>query len=179
MRTRRIGYVSLLLILFAACSVVAQDRVRSSFKVRTRGLDLEISFAGKRHLFATRDQTDAAKLTETEILFAIRKGVFRYLLINVIGQSKKVRDDRQCGAGTEANLLWVKVDKTWRLVNKESVRYESCWSPTTSEDDFKIKNKRLTIEIADFRREVDSLVSCDANKPEKGLNIVETPMKKN
>lgn len=151
---------------------------KSAYKVRAKGLKLIVTYQGKAHTLNTTEQIDAAKITDTAVLFANRKDDFTYLVADVIGQSKVKQDDRQCGAGTESNLLWIKLDAAWKVADIKSVRYESCWSPTTSEEGYKIKNNALTINISDFHRDIDAIVSYNASEPEKGFIIKELAIEK-
>jgi hypothetical protein len=166
------------IILLLTSFVMAQKASKTGYKVRAGGLKLVVTYQGKPHILNTTEQIDAAKITDTEILFANRKDNFTYLVIAVGGPSKAKSDDRQCGAGEEDNLLWIKLDSKWKIEDIKSVRYESCWAPTTSDEGYKIKNNTLTIHITDFHRDVDALVSYSANEPEKGFKITELAIEK-
>src|SRR4051812_7588894 len=152
MKLFNLKYISIIAaaLLLSSSLAFAQKSSKTAYKVRAKGLRLVVTFQGKTHLLNTTEQIDAAKITDTEILFANRKADFTYLVIAVGGSSKAKSDDRQCGAGEEDNLLWIKLDSAWKITDIKSVRYESCWSPTTSDDGYKIKNNTLTIAITDF-----------------------------
>ena len=179
MKINNLKYISIVAItLLITCFAFAQKpTTKTAYKVRANGLKLIVTYQRKAHTLNTTEQIDAAKVTNTEILFANRKENFTYLVVDVIGQSKAKQDDRQCGAGTESNLLWIKLDSAWKVADIKSVRYESCWSSTTSDDGYKIKNKALTIEITDFHKDVNAIISYNSNEPEKGFKIIESPSK--
>ena len=180
MKINNLKYVSIVaLILLITSFAFAQKSAKSTtYKVHAKGLKLIVTYQGKAHTLNTSEQIDAAKVTDTEILFTNRKDNFTYLVVDVIGQSKAKQDDHQCGAGTESNLIWIKLDAAWKVVDIKSVRYESCWSTTTSEEGYKIKNNTLTINISDFHRDVDAIVSYNASEPEKGFIIKELAIEK-
>ena len=136
MKINQLKYISIVAItLLITCFAFAQKSpAKTAFKVRAKGLKLIVTYQGRAHTLNATEQIDAAKVTNTEILFANRKEDFTYLVVDVIGQSKAKQDDRQCGAGTESNLLWIKLDSAWKVADIKSVRYESCWSSTTSDD---------------------------------------------
>lgn len=143
---------------------------KHEYTIRARSERLIVKHKGKAHtLRLGSDKIDAAKITNAEILFANRKDGFTYLLVDVAGQSKKKSDDRQCGAGTESNLIWIKLDAAWRIIDAVSQRYESCWSGITSDDGYRIKGNLLTIEFDNFRENVTVKLSYDADAPEKGF----------
>lgn len=162
--------LTVLVLLFAVNFAFAQ---KSEYTIRARNERLLIKYKGKAHRLVLRDKIDAAKITDTKILFANRKGGFTYLVVDVSGDSKEESDDRQCGAGTEANLIWIKLDAAWKIADARSARYESCWSPTNSYDGYKIEGNLLTIEINSYRTNIDAKLSYNADEPEKGFRIEE------
>jgi hypothetical protein len=112
-------------------------------------------------------------VTDAEILFVNRKDDFTYLVIAVSGDSRDESSDRQCGAGIEANLLWIKLDSIWQTADINSVRYESCWSSVSSDEGYKIAGNNLSIEFDNFRDDLNVKMSYNAEQPEKGFQTVE------
>ncbi|HEX8368050.1 MAG TPA: hypothetical protein VF604_05880 [Pyrinomonadaceae bacterium] len=161
-------YLIVAFILFLTVNFAfAQKR---EYTIRARSEQLVVKHKGKTHtLRLGGDKIDAAKIKDTEILFANRKDGFTYLLVDVIGQSRDKQNDRQCGAGTESNLIWIKLDAAWKIVEARSERYESCWSGITSDDGYKISGNLLTVEFDNFRDDVAVKLSYDADAPEKGF----------
>lgn len=104
---------------------------------------------------------------------------FTYLLIEVCGMSKERSDDRQCGAGRECNVLWVKLDRRRKVVEARSELYESCWLPITSDDGPQTDGQRLLMEIDDLRESVRRRVGYDADRPEEGLTVKSFAMPEN
>jgi hypothetical protein len=149
----------------------AQTVEKNGFKVRLRGEQIFVKYQGGKHLLDINDKVEAAKLTDATLLFANQKDGFIYLVIDVCGQSKVVQDDRQCGAGTECNLLWIKLDSDWKIADINSVRYESCWSSITSDDGYKINSQTLFIEFDNFRDDVKTKLFYNAEQPEIGFQI--------
>jgi hypothetical protein len=162
-------YLSVVLVLFLTVSFVFGQK--SAYTIRRQKRQLVVKHQGKAHTLKLGDKIDAAKITDTKILFANRRGALTYLLIDVSGQSKEESDDRQCGAGIESNLIWIKLDAAWKIVEAQSERYESCWSATNSDDGYKINGNLLTIELNNYRRNIDAKLSYDADAPEKGFRI--------
>jgi hypothetical protein len=170
--------IFLLILCFASVLAVGQKPTKSTYKIRAKGLLLVVTYQGKAHHLATNDeQIDAAKITDTEILFANRKDGFTFLVVNVSGWSKVKQDARQCGAGVESNLLWIKLNSAWKIAEIKSVRYESCWSSIAADDGFKINGNLLNIEFDNFRDDVNIKLSYNAEQPEKGFQIEETKLK--
>lgn len=157
---------TIIVLLSAAGFAFAQ---KSEYTIRARSEQLVVKHKGKAHTLRLGDKIDAAKITSTEILFANRKGGFTYLVIDVSGQSKAKSDDRQCGAGIESNLIWIKLDAAWKIADAGSERYESCWSSITSDDGYKIKGNTLTVELDNIREDVSVKLFYNADEPEKGF----------
>ena len=161
-------YLIVVCVLFLTVNFAFAQK--SEYKIRSKNERLIVRHKGKAHaLRLGGDKIDAAKITDTKILFAARKDGYTYLLVDVTGDSKEKSDDRQCGAGIESNLVWIKLDGTWKIVESASERYESCWSGITSQDGYKINGDLLTIEFDNFREDVNVKLSYNAGEPEKGF----------
>ncbi|HEX9962080.1 MAG TPA: hypothetical protein VGB00_14185 [Pyrinomonadaceae bacterium] len=161
-------YLSVAFVLFLTINFAFAQK--SEYTIRARNERLIVKHQGKAHALALGgEQIDAAKITSAEILFASRKDDFLYLLVDVAGQSRAKQNDRQCGAGTESNLIWIKLDAAWQTVESGSERYESCWSGVTSGDGYKINGNLLTVEFDNFREDVTVKLSYNADAPETGF----------
>lgn len=143
---------------------------------RGRGSKLILKSRGKTRVLDVNEKIDAAKLDDVEILFATRRPPFTYLLVAACGSSKLLPDDRQCGAGLECNLLWIKLDGSWRIGDIKSAHYESCWTSVSSTDGYKIKNDTLEMEYSDFSRKTNYRLSYNASRPESGFTLEESAM---
>src|SRR5215217_1049216 len=91
--------IIIVMLLISSFALSAQKSPKTQYKVRAKGLKLVVTYQGKPHTLNTSEQIDAAKVTDTEILFADRKDGFTYLVVAVGGQSRENENDRQCGAG--------------------------------------------------------------------------------
>lgn len=150
---------------------------RSGIKASARGTKLVLTSQGKKHLLDVSRSIDAAKLAEVELLFATRRQDFLYLLVSVCGPSRIGSHDRQCGAGQECNLLWIKLDNRWRINDTRAVRYESCWAPVTSNEGYMVRGNILEMAYSDFREKKEYRLVYDADRPEGGFHLEESAMK--
>lgn len=166
-------------LCFSASFASGQKSSDPAYKIHTRSGGVTITFKGKAHRLNISAQTDAAKVTETELLFAAEKDGFRYLVIDVSGWSREKQNDRQCGAGIESNLIWLKLDAAWKILDAKSVRYESCWAPIELNDAFKRTKNTLFVEFENFRDRLNTKLTYNADEPEKGFQIVETKLAEN
>lgn len=168
--------IAALALLFAAPFALPQADATAGFRVRGRGRLLVVTRAGRSQRLNLGDQISAAKLEDVELLFAARRGQATYLVVAACGSSKLRPDDRQCGAGTECDLVWIRLDAGWRVADSKSLRYESCWAPVTSADGYRVGASGLELEYDDLREKVSRRVTYDPAQPEKGFRIAERPL---
>ena len=154
---------------------VSPDKV----SVRAKGRQsVVVREQGRAHTLDLTKHIDAARIEDVSAIFLTHKDGFTYLLLDVCGLSKVPPDDRQCGAGVECNVVWLKLDAGWRVQDAKSERYESCWLPITSDDGPKVEGRRMTLVIDDLREEVRREVSYDADSPEAGLTVRQSAIPK-
>lgn len=130
----------------------------------------------RAHTLNISKQIDAEHIEDASVLFLTWKDGFVYLLLTVCGLSKMPPDDRQCGAGIECNLVWLKLDERWRVQDSKSERYESCWAPITSDEGPKVTGRLLTLAYDDLRENLRHEVTYDADNPEQGLKSTTRPL---
>jgi hypothetical protein len=179
---------TILLLLLSACPPAfagarqkgarprsAPDRV----SVRAKGRQsIVVRERGRAHTLDLTKHVDAARIENASALFTTSREGFTYLLLDVCGMSKGQSDDRQCGAGIECNVVWLKLDGAWRVREAKSERYESCWSPITSDEGPKVEGRRMKVVVEDLREEVRREVSYDADDAEAGLKVRQSPIPK-
>jgi len=168
-------------LLFALCLACAAQAgagaAPQAVKVRAKGRRaVVVTERGRAHTLDLTEQIDAMRIEKVSATFLSRAGGFTYLLLDVCGLSKVPPDDRQCGAGIECNVVWLKLDAAWRVRGARNQRYESCWAPVTSDEGPKVAGRRLTLTVEDFRAEVRREVTYDADNPEAGLAVKQTPL---
>ncbi|HJR06707.1 MAG TPA: hypothetical protein VJ842_05585 [Pyrinomonadaceae bacterium] len=161
------------LFWLTAGAALAQSQAKADFKLRGKGRQFILTYRGRDHKLDVGEQIDAARLTDVALLFSSRREPYTYLVVAACGSSKLKSDDRQCGAGTECNLLWIKVDTEWRVGDSKFVRYESCWLPITSSEGYKISGSNLEIVYEDLRQKTSYRVTYNAGQPERGFQIEE------
>jgi hypothetical protein len=169
----------MVLSLFVACMLWVSVGAQGPLKVRPKGRrSVVVTERGRAHALDLSQEIDAMRIEEASALLVSRAGGFTYLVLDVCGLSKVPPDDRQCGAGVECNVVWLKLDGAWRVRGAQNQRYESCWAPITLEDKMKVEGRRLTFAVEDFRDEVRREVTYDADNPDAGLTVKQTPLPK-
>ena len=171
-------------VLFALCLACAAQAgagaaPQGAVRVRAKGRRaVVVTERGRAHTLDLTRQIDAMRIEEVSAPFLSRAGGFTYLVLDVCGLSKVPPDDRQCGAGVECNVVWLKLDAAWRVRGAQNQRYESCWAPVTSDEGPKVEGRRLTLTVEDFRDEVRREITYNADNPEAGLTVKQTPIPK-
>jgi hypothetical protein len=166
-------FAALCLYFGSAQTASAQVKV----KVRARGhTSVVVTERGRAHTLDLSKQIDAEHIEDASVLFLTRKGGFVYLVLSVCGLSRFPPGDRQCGAGIECNLVWLKLDGRWRALESKSERYESCWAPITSEEGPKVEGKLLKLVYEDLRENLRHEVTYDDERPEQGLKSATSPL---
>jgi hypothetical protein len=175
---RNISTLTLAILLLVQSSAQAQNvSGQPEIKARGRGSKLILTSRGKSHVLDIHESVDAAKLDDVSVLFVTRRPGFTYLLIAACGPSRLESNDRQCGAGIECNLLWIKLNAGWKIGDLKSVRYESCWSSITSQEGYKINGHTLRLEYSDFREKKEYKLTYDSDQPESAFVIEESAIK--
>lgn len=167
--------------LAAVAPVWAQGRAEAgAVKVRRAkaGRAVVVTERGRSHTLDLTSEIDAARIEDVSAPFLTHKDGFVYLILDVCGPSKVPSDDRQCGAGTECNLVWLRLDRSWKKVDAGAERYESCWYPVTSDGGVRVEGRRLSLEFDDLREETHCVVTYDADRPERGLSVERKPLPK-
>jgi hypothetical protein len=170
---------ALVFALCVACLSLVPAGAQGPVKVHPKGRrSVVVTEHGRAHTLDLAQEIDAMRIEEVSVTFVSRAGGFTYLVLDVCGLSKVPPDDRQCGAGTECNVVWLKLDAAWRVRGTQNQRYESCWAPITLEDQMKVEGRRLSFTVEDFREEVRREVTYDADNPEAGLTVKESSIPK-
>jgi hypothetical protein len=179
MRTKSISILALALALMIQGNARAAQKSpgQSGLRARGRGSKLVLTSRGQRHVLDVSHNIDAARLDEAKVLFATHRQDFLYLLVSACGPSRLESNDRQCGAGQECNLLWIKLDAAWRINDIKAVRYESCWAPVTSSEGYQLRGNTLEMQYSDFREKKEYKLTYDADRPESGFHVEESAMK--
>jgi hypothetical protein len=173
---KRLGFVAA--VLSALC-VTGAAVPQGPLKVRAKGRrSVVVTERGRAHALDLTGQIDAMRIEEVSAPLVSRAGGFTYLLLDVCGLSKVPAGDGMCGAGVECNVVWLKLDAAWRVHGAQNQRYESCWAPITSGEGPKVEGRRLTFAVEDLREGVRREVAYDADNPEAGLTVKQTPLPK-
>ncbi len=148
----------------------AQDSVKAT----GRGHRLILNVDGVRRTYTLSEKRVGVDMDHARVLEFQRQNGLTYALLDIDGPSNRAGGSNQCGAGQESSLVWLRL-KRWRLLEIQSVKYESCWSSIT----YAVPARRgalYTISFSDFTAMKDKTVTFDRAHPELGLVSTGHPM---
>jgi hypothetical protein len=176
---RRIFAALLFCLACVAATASAQTAaLKYGIKLRVSRRRVVVKGRGRAYSLDIWKHVEAVRIEDAREIFLTRKGDFVYLLLQVCGPSKAKPDYHECGAGTECDLIWLKLDGTWRERDAKSVRYDSCWSPIVSYDGLKVSGRTASLEFDNLRDNTQHELTYDADKPEEGLKDEASPLPK-
>lgn len=174
--------ITILLVLCFAGSAISQSNVPLGARLKLHWKDSTVYLreGDKVHELELRDHFHAMTLAEVILQSAKEAGGFIYLLLDVTGPSKWPPDSHQCGAGTESDLIWLKLDPSWKVQDSKDFRYESCWSDISADDPPKWTGDTLKVSVfsAAGGKGVSQLAIYTYKHPEDGIKVTETPADK-
>jgi hypothetical protein len=126
---------------------------------------------GAPHRVDVSNLIRAATLNTAQVLAAQRTGEVDYFVVSVSGPS---RADEPSGSsntgGTETNLLWLKL-KSWKLLDAQSMLYQSFWDSLDPIGDYHLKAGVLTIRYTNRRESTDYVLRYDSSRPDDKIAI--------
>jgi hypothetical protein len=139
-----------------------------------RGYTLILTADRTRHAYTLSETRVGVDMDQAKALEFQNKNGLTYVLLDITGPSRRNGGARQCGAGSESSLVWLRLQR-WRLLEIRAVRYYSCWF---SIDYAKPERQGTlyTISFSDFSAMKDKTVTYDRAHPELGLVLTERPM---
>lgn len=136
-----------------------------------------ITLADKKlaHTFYFEDEVDAYQIQKAKLQSAREADGFMYFLFDVTGYSlgSSPIGHGFCGSGEEKNLIWVKLDAAWHMLEKQSVLYASCTQniePHT-EDDPAWSGDVLEFSIDDYNKKETRKIEYSLKDMDKGLQV--------
>ncbi|MEO8001408.1 MAG: hypothetical protein ABI644_05990 [Arenimonas sp.] len=94
------------------------------------------------------------------------------------GPSKAQMDMHYCGAGTEANLVWLKLDKQFKLLSSSNHLVDSCFKSVeiTRTLEYTDGNGKMQGSFVSYHEMKAYEMSYDTAAPEKGIGITSKPI---
>lgn len=161
-----------LLLASAAMGQQGNTPLGARLKMHWKGDTVSFLEAGQTHDVSIKEQFQAVQLEKVILQSAKESNGFIYLLLDVTGPSKLPRDSHQCGAGNESNLIWLKLDKSWKQVDVKTFLYDSCWTDSAAMID-PPKWTGDTLKVTT----VNKVATYSYRTPDEGLKIKDDVVK--
>ncbi len=172
--------ITILLVLCAAALGQSNVPLGARLKMHWKGSTVYLREGDKEHSLDLKDQYHAVRLDQVVLQSAKEAGGFIYLLLDVTGPSKLPPDAHQCGAGTESDLIWLKLLPDWKVQDAKDFRYESCWATISADDPPKWEGDTLKVSvfIATSGKSLTQVAAYTYKHPEEGIKVTEAPADK-
>ena len=163
------------LLIPAVAAPQSNAPLGARLKMRWQGNTVTFRDGGSSHEVSIRDQFHAVRLEKMILQSAKESNGLIFLLLDVTGPSKVPGDSHQCGAGTESDLIWLKLDKDWKLLDTQNFRYDSCWSTISADDPPKWQGDTFKVTVFSVTNGAGKTMEATYTykHPEEGLKIVE------
>jgi hypothetical protein len=172
----------ILAVLVAGTGFAQQTNVPLGARLKMHWKEASVSFleGTNEHQIALRDYFHAIRLDKVTLQSAKEANGFIYLLLDVTGPSKLPPDSHHCGAGTESDLIWLKLDKDWKAQDGKTFRYESCWATVEADEPPAWQGDTLKVKVFSVSGGVSKnlLATYSYKRPDEGFKISETPADK-
>jgi len=172
-----------MLFVLAACSftLLGSDRnnnnnpVAMKLTLSWRGRAITVADKRLAHTFYFEDEVDAYQIHLAKLQSAREGDGFIYFLFDVSGYSLGPSPVGHgfCGSGEEKNLIWVKLNSEWKLVEKQSVLYVSCTQNIElhNGDEPAWSGDVLSFLIDDSGKKETHKIEYNLKEPDKGLQV--------
>jgi hypothetical protein len=171
------GVVRGLIALIAAAAALngalpAKGAAADLPQVRADGRRLMFGWhGGSPHRVDVSNLIRAVTLESAQVLAAKRSGEVDYFVVSVTGPSRADDPAIPEPGGTETNLLWLKL-KSWKLLDAQSVLYQSYWDSLDPIGDYHLINGILTIRYSSKRDSTDYVLRYDVARPENKITLM-------
>lgn len=120
---------------------------------------------GSPHRIDVSSLIRADTLDTARVLAAQRAGDIDYFVVSVSGPSRSGDATASNISGTETNLLWLKL-KSWKLLDAQSMLYQSFWDSLEPIGEYHLKGGILTIRYSNTRESTDYVLRYDSSRPD-------------
>lgn len=120
---------------------------------------------GAPHRVDVSNLIRASTLDTAEVLTAQRTGDVDYFVVSVSGPSPSVQAGSASAGGTESNLIWLKL-KAWKVLDSQSMLYQSFWDSLDPIGQYHLKGGVLTLRFSNKRESTDYMLRYDSARPD-------------
>jgi len=125
---------------------------------------------GSPHRLDISNLIRAETLDTAHVLAAQRTGDVDYFLVTVSGPSRTSVAGDSNSSGTETNLIWLKL-RSWKLLDAQSMPYQSFWNSLEPIGDYHLKGGVLTIRYTNKRENTDYVLRYDLARPDEKIAL--------
>src|SRR6266540_5760860 len=116
----------------------------------------------------------AATIEQAEILFENNLKDISYVVVHLAGPTKNNGGGGYCGAGTEENLVWIKLSHTV-ILDVRSILYSSCAFSIEPTQLPEATTRGLHVDYVSYSEGRDFRATYDDTSPENGFVVASMP----
>jgi hypothetical protein len=130
-----------------------------------------------RFEYALDSKLHSTEIVSAKLLSAKEHEGFSYLLLEASGPSRgQSAASSYCGAGVETDLVWLKLNTKWEVVDSSSFLQGSCFETADGPDEGEWNGPVYSLEVTNYHDNAIYLVKYSYREPEKGLQITSKPV---
>jgi hypothetical protein len=170
---KRLGLIATAVLTLAGTLGAEPDRHPPPDLPHVRADGRHLTFAwhgGAPHRVDISSLIHASILDTVKALAARRQGDIDYFVVSVSGPSQLFVASNAGPAGTEANLIWLKL-QGWKLLDTQSVLYQSSREYLEPVGDSYVKGGVLTVRYRNDRENMEYALRFDLEKPENRIDV--------
>jgi hypothetical protein len=119
---------------------------------------------------------DCSRIKKAIIISQAKRTINYYLVLSISGPSQENSPSSYCGAGTEQNLIWLKLDHKLNVLDSEQYLVESCHKSVDRLTDQPVlslnaETKKMQGQFNSYSHMMSYSVSYDPAMPEKGFSV--------
>jgi hypothetical protein len=119
---------------------------------------------------------DCARINKAQIISHTKRAKNYYVVLTISGPSQEANVSSYCGAGTEENLVWLKLDNKLRVLDSKKYLVESCYKSVDRLIDrpvlsLNLETKKMQGQFNSYAQMMSYSVSYDPAMPEKGFSV--------
>ena len=175
----RITSLVVLWVMLHCIAAIGQQKsvpLGTQLRLRWHGKSVVVIKGSERFEYSLDDELNSYELDSVKLLSAKESNGFIYLLLEANGPSRgRSAMSGYCGAGFESDLVWLKLNARWDMVDSSSFLQGSCLQSVDGDKPAKWNGSVYHFEVINRHEATWYSVTYSFREPEKGLQIVSKP----
>jgi hypothetical protein len=120
---------------------------------------------------------DCSRINKAQIISQTKRAANYYVVLTISGPSHEGNPSSYCGAGTEENLVWLKLDNQLKVLDSKKHLVESCYKSIDRLIDqpvlsMNLETNKMQGQFNSYPQMMSYSVSYDPAVPEEGFSVI-------